>query len=77
MVTTGIFFIVFGFIIIVIQSLFPDLVPNAINNILSRDLSNFARLEFILEALLFFYRYSGTACIIIGPILFFIGLRNR
>lgn len=77
MVTTGIFIIVFGFIVIFIQSLFPDLVPDAINNILSQDLSNFARLEFILEALLLFYRYSGIASIIAGAILFFIGLRNR
>jgi hypothetical protein len=68
---------VVGLLIIILQLIFPDPVPDAVNNLLSRDNSAFIGFDLVLRAFLFLYCVVGYVTLLIGIVGTFISYRRR
>jgi hypothetical protein len=72
----GLYIAIFGVLIIIIQLLFPDPVPAAINNMLSQDTSQFIGFTFVLKAFLFLWVIIGYVLLIGGIVTMVISNRR-
>jgi hypothetical protein len=73
----GISVSIVGLLVIILQLLLPDPVPEAINRLLSRDLSHFVGLEFVLKAFLFLWVVVGYILLVAGIVGTFFSYRRR
>lgn len=74
---TGIYVFISGLALIIIQLILPDLVPDAIKNLLSQDISQFLGFAFVLKAFLFLWVISGYVLLLIGIVATVISFRRR
>ena len=67
----------FGLLIVAVQLLLPDPVPDAINKLLAKNYSHFVGLEFTLKAFLFLWVIGGYVVFLGGVVGAFLSYRRR